>query len=172
MEALGKAKLFVIILSHQSVASDHVKNELTNAVNLRKAILPVRLVECPVRLPANFQYHLERHQQFDMDKHSYAEIISAAGQLLGNQAKDPARARGNSQQTRGPEPVVKEGAADTGKLRRILEICLQDGKITQLEMELLLAEAADCFPEMDREGRDKAIRELALEIRPDFQMEC
>lgn len=174
MEALKRARLFLIILSHESVASDHVKNELTNAVTLRKAILPVRLVECPARLPASFQYHLERYQQFDLERHTHADIVTAAGQLLGASANPAARpsSRPGAESAARPEPAAQNNRDKHERFDRLLEICLQDGAITRVEMEMLLAEAVDCFNCPDKESARNLVITMARQARPDLTFEA
>ncbi len=155
MEALKGARLFLIVLSHQSVASDHVKNELTNATSLRKTILPLRLSECPNRLPANFQYHLERHQQFDCDKHPMQQVLAAALQLLGSSAPDGQRPMPAAQPIVAPASESRRAAFDA-----LLEEALADGRLTQAELRLLCRQAVTSGVAADTATAQKEIERL------------
>lgn len=151
MEALRGAQLVLIVLSHESVRSVHVQNELTNATNLRKPMLPVKLEECPMRLPANFQYHLERYQQFDVMEHSLEKVAGAALTLLGGRAHD-CRRHGDD--------------FDPGALDATLEFVLRDHRITKAEMQLLLEEARGKWSPLSAEECRRRIEARARQHDP------
>ena len=166
------------MLSHQSLASDHVKNELTNATSLRKTILPLRLSECPARLPSNFQYHLERHQQFDFDKHAMDEVVAAALLLVGGGAA--ATPRQSSETGAAPSAIdtptagVSTDARGTGNgapsFDALLAETIADGRITGAEMKLLVHAAVEGGLADDAAAARAYINQIAREKSPNVKL--
>lgn len=166
MAALKTARLFLIVLSHQSLASDHVKNELTNATSLRKACLPVRLTECPSRLPANFQYHLERHQQFDLDKHDIESVIAAALQLVGSGADLEKRTR----PTTPEEPETPSSQSGSARFTALMDAVLADNRITKTELKLLVKEAVAAGIAPNAKKAEAHVIQMATEKSPKVKL--
>lgn len=167
MDAMRAAKLFVILLSHDSVASQHVKNELTNATSMKKAILPLRLAASPRRLPSTFQYHLEGWQHFDVDEVGPDQVVAAARKLLGygdNQRSAPASgATGPHDHGESEDPA--EDAPPGRRFDALLDLVLEDGRVSLGELALLVAEAvnAGLASRADAAG---FVRARAAEIAP------
>jgi|GEM_PF-3538142 len=169
MTALQRSKLFVIILSHHSVGSDHVKNEITNATDLRKVMLPVRLEECPMRLPNAFQYHLGRHQQFDLAEHSLERIASAALQLL--ERRPPRAADATTNAYKPPEPRSEQVGVGENEFDETIRFVLRDGRITKSEYLLVIEEARRHWPTLhDLELRERIVQR-AQHLNPEVQFE-
>ena len=178
MDALKRAQVFLIVLSHQSLASDHVKNELTNATSLRKTILPLRLSECPARLPSNFQYHLERHQQFDFDKHAMDEVVAAALLLVGGGAA--ATPRQSSETGAAPSAIDTPTAGASSDARgtgngapsfdALLAETIADGRITGAEMKLLVHAAVEGGLADDAAAARAYINQIAREKSPNVKL--
>jgi protein-L-isoaspartate O-methyltransferase len=167
MEALRVAKLFVILLSHDSLRSDHVKNELTNATALKKTILPLRLEACPLRLPASFQYHLERFQQFSLDEISPDIVIAAAKKLLGYSDGE----RGNSKSWNSVKSLDGEMQEPRdSKFMLMLEMAVDDSHLTASEMQFLCKEAVAEKLTSDAGAREFVIA-AAKAIQPSIQIE-
>ncbi len=159
MNALQRAQLFLLVLSHNSVESDHVQNELTNATNLKKPMLPVKLEECPMRLPPRVQYHVERHQQFDLAHHHIDKVTEAALQLLGDHRKSAA------------SPALTP-QADPKELDETLEFVLRDGRVSRYEMLLLLEQARRAWPDSAEAALRTRIHQRAREQCPDVTFDC
>lgn len=69
-EAIGKANVFVLMLSPKSIASDEVRRELDLAADKKKQILPV-LIE-RVTVPSEMEYHLAGLQRIDISSNPVA----------------------------------------------------------------------------------------------------
>ncbi len=159
MNALQRAKVFLLVLSHHSVESDHVQNELTNATNLKKPMLPVKLEECPMRLPPRVQYHVERHQQFDLAHHDVEKVTAAALQLLGERQK-------------GTGSIAAPEAADTRELDETIEFVLRDGRVSRNEMLLLLEQARRVWPTTAESELRLLVRSRVLANAPEAVFEA
>lgn len=142
MDAMRAAKLFVILLSHDSVASQHVKNELTNATSMKKAILPLRLPASPRRLPSTFQYHLEGWQHFDVEEAGPDQVVAAARTLLGYGDR---RSTATPTEASDVDADLADAGAEASSVDRrfalLLELVLEDGVVSAKELSLLVAEA-------------------------------
>jgi hypothetical protein len=74
--ALRECKIFLIILTPASVASENVKDEIGYAIDHGKRMMPVLLKECAVPL------RLRRFQYIDFTRMEFGEGIKKAKQLL------------------------------------------------------------------------------------------
>lgn len=161
MQAMQDAKVFLILLSHDSLSSHHVRNELTNATDLQKTRLGVRLPECPDRLPPNFQYHLVGYQQYDLGKQSHQDIVGATLKLLGQ-----ANAEG------APDGLPSAAGSGMGdSFEKYLEAVLADGRVTRNEMQFLIAEAISSGFATDAGEAMELVVRLARERHPDVVIE-
>ena len=76
-EALERCRRLIVILSPASVASDNVLDEVSNALNERKTIIPVLYRDCKV------PYRLERLEYVDCRAHrDYAAVVERLRQTL------------------------------------------------------------------------------------------
>jgi protein-L-isoaspartate(D-aspartate) O-methyltransferase len=158
MDALRKSQLVLVLLSHDSVQSMHVQNELTNATNLRKPMLPVKLPECPLRLPSGFQYHLERYQQFDLLDHSLEKVVGAALTMLGA--------------TNGTVKPKEASGYDPGRMAETMAFVLRDKHVSRAEMQLLLEQARAIWPSIGDEELRRHIELHARELCPTAQIDA
>jgi protein-L-isoaspartate O-methyltransferase len=154
ISAIEETQLFVILLSHDSLESAHVSNELAQATNRRKAILPVRLRECPPRLTKSFQYHLERHQHVDLATQDGAQVVGHALALLQRRQAKSADSHDI------PDEGVLPGGPDTltERFRALLDAALADGRITVTELEELCQRAI----EANLAGTEAEARQLVI----------
>lgn len=66
VEAIDHSHAFLLALSKNSIASDHVRAEIDLAKESKKPIIPIRLQ--PVEIPATMRYQLAGIQQIDFSK--------------------------------------------------------------------------------------------------------
>jgi hypothetical protein len=166
MSAISQSQLFLIVLSHDSLESDHVKNELAQATNQRKTILPVRLAECPPRLPASFQYHLERYQQVDLSRQDREQVVHHALRLL---EVKPLAQPGPAAATTS---VVDSAAVARASKRFdvLLESAVSDGRLTATEVEELTELALEaCLCESSEQALS-LVTDRARALRPDISI--
>ncbi len=163
MDALKRASLFVVILSHDSIASDHVHNELTNGTHHGKAMLPIRLPACPRTLPARFGYHLQRFQQYDLHDHPVSVVVEAAASLLGVSPKRP-QAMGGRSQKRVMTPSSQNGFES--RSASLWNVVLADGRISRDEMALLVQLARNKDPNLSEGGARARVEQQARRLLP------
>jgi protein-L-isoaspartate O-methyltransferase len=150
MSAIREAALFVVLLSHESLESPHVKNELGQATDQKKLMLPIRLEACPPRLPDSFQYHLNRHQTVDLARQPMSEGVRHALALLGWSSPAPVAPAPTGRTIDDPptdaEPprsetitIEKSPHEHAEAFRSQLAAAVADGHLTQQELDALCA---------------------------------
>lgn len=157
MDALQGASLFVVLLSHDSIASDHVKNELTNGTHHRKTMLPIRLTECPRDIPSGFQYHLQRFQQYDLHEHPMDQVVGAALHMLGRKA-DSGSPGGRPSRPMGETTANR---AESSRSDSLWDVVLADGRISRDEMALLVQMARNKDPRLSESDARARIEQRA-----------
>ena len=75
-KALRECRIFMVILTPASIASDNAKDEIGYAIDHGKRILPVLLEECEIPL------RLRRFQYVDFTRMNYTEGVRSAKELL------------------------------------------------------------------------------------------
>lgn len=152
MSAIREAELFLILLSHDSLESEHVKNELGQATDQKKVMLPVRLEACPPRLPDSFQYHLNRHQTVDLARQPLSDCVRHALALLGWSAAAPLGSVPAGRAMDGPAARGAETPSESIAMHRSPEdlaeafrlqlvAAVSDGHLSQQELDALCAMA-------------------------------
>lgn len=79
MEGLDACKVFVVVLTDNSIKSEHVLNEIDNAQNTGKHIIPLRRRDDGLELPGEFKYYLSRTQHVFIDGTNFTDIIAKMG---------------------------------------------------------------------------------------------
>jgi formylglycine-generating enzyme len=111
-KGLDKSKIFLIILSPESIESQNVKDEIGYAIDAGKQILPVVLKNC------NVPFRLRRFQYVDFTNKPYEDSLAEIKQLLTSSEK-LGIVRGDKEDE-GPveipaEPAVPEKIIDENK---------------------------------------------------------
>ena len=81
MQGLTAASTILVFISHNSLLSDDVLNEIDNAHGLKKNIIPIFIEK--VKLTPEFSYYLKRQQWVD----AYADTENAVSQILKSLGK-------------------------------------------------------------------------------------
>ncbi len=89
-------------------------------------MLRVKLPECPLRLPLEFQYHLERSRQFDLLEHSLKKIVGAALTMHGA--------------TNGTAKPGEAPVCDPARMAQTMALVLRDRHFSRQKMQLLLGQ--------------------------------
>lgn len=73
VEAIEKASVFLLVMSPESMASKHVRQEIKLAFDKDVAILPVRVT--PTELPADVEYILKGRLYIDISDPKFDELV-------------------------------------------------------------------------------------------------
>lgn len=93
-DAIRNARVYMILLTENSIQSDFVKMELELAITLAKerskAIVPVLMLPDGVELPAVFRYHLMPYRQFHVGplRSDYEYLSDAVARMIRESEKD------------------------------------------------------------------------------------
>lgn len=75
-EALSQSTHFLVLLSEQSVISDHVMNEIIYAIERKKIIIPVKIDKCETPLVVSrFQFVDFHKENFELNFHRLLSIL-------------------------------------------------------------------------------------------------
>ncbi|HSF48595.1 MAG TPA: TIR domain-containing protein, partial [Burkholderiales bacterium] len=104
IQAIEQCRVFLLLLSSGSAASDQVFREISYASDSKKQILPVRLE--PVQPPGRLQYHLSGIQYLDLRPGSmeHRDGVLDALRRLGVGTRESTEATPGAERSQGPPP--------------------------------------------------------------------
>lgn len=119
VDAIERCKIFILIVSKDSMASRNVKSELNIAYNREKKIIPIIIDNAP--LSKSFEYHLTLTQwieTFNKPVNWQERLLKAVHEELGTMAEKSNSTLNNS---------VKTKADDANSIGKSLNICSKCG---------------------------------------------